>query len=120
MSVDEPPSIGSLGAATQQFKQWGQGVPDDVLQLDRVALSRWFADTGKLVDAVTAQALAASGLRIDEGVVGNFQSAKATAENLNDTGDAIRQRLSEYAQFATALRDFSSTAFNALLNADEH
>ncbi|OBR99019.1 MAG: hypothetical protein CK429_09975 [Mycobacterium sp.] len=118
MSVDEPPSLGSLTDPTRQLRQWGQNVPEDILKLDRAAMSQWFAAAGRLVDALNEQAAAASNLKINEGVVGNFQSARVTARNLNDTGDAIRQRISEYAAFATALRDFSNAAYNALLNAD--
>jgi hypothetical protein len=120
MSVDKPPSLGSLDNPTQQLKQWGQHVPQDILQVDRAALNQWLGAIGNFVDAVNAQVAAARGLKINEGVVGNFQSAKATARQLNDSGDAIRQRLSEYVTFASALRDFSGAAYNAILNADAH
>lgn len=118
MSVDEPPSSGSLSDPTQQLHEWAQNVPEDILQLDRAAMSQWFAAAARLVDALNEQAAAASNLKINEGVVGSFQSARVTARNLNETGDAIRQRISEYATFATALRDFSNAAYNALLDAD--
>lgn len=120
MSVDKPPSLGSLGNPTQQLKQWSQDVPQDILQVDRPALNQWLAAIGTFVDAVNAQVAVAHGVKINEAVVGNFQSAKVTARQLNDSGDAIRQRLSEYVTFATALRDFSSAAYNAILNADAH
>ncbi|MDP7733574.1 hypothetical protein [Mycobacterium paragordonae] len=118
MSVDEPPSLGSLNDSTQQLRQWGQNVPEDILKLDRAAMSQWFAAAGRLADALHEQAASAGNLKINEGVVGSFQSARVTARNLNETGDAIRQRISEYATFATALRDFSNAAYNALLDTD--
>ncbi|OBJ52926.1 hypothetical protein [Mycobacterium sp. 1423905.2] len=118
MSVDEPPSLGSLNDSTQQLQRWGRDVPEDVLKVDRGALNRWFAAAGQLVDAVNMQVAAASNLRINEGVVGNFQSARVTARNLNESADAIRQRLAEYAAFATALHEFSGAAYNAIQNAD--
>lgn len=119
MSVDEPPAPGSLGDPTLQLRQWQQAVPQNILEVDRAALNSWLASTGRVVEDLNAQVAALSGLKINEGVVGSFQSAQATARQLNDSGDAIRQRLAEYVGFATALRDFSSAAFTQLLKTDE-
>ncbi|GFG67507.1 hypothetical protein MKUB_49970 [Mycobacterium kubicae] len=118
MSVEEPPSLGSLSDSTRQLQQWGREVPQDILKVNHGALNRWFLAAGQLVDAVNLQVAAASNLRINEGVVGSFQSARVTARNLNESADAIRQRLAEYAAFATALQEFSRAAYSAIQNAD--
>lgn len=118
MSDTKPPSSGALDGPTRQFQQWAHNVPQDVLNIDPGFISEWIGGIGSLVDTVNAQVARASSLRINEGAVGTFVSATATARALNNSGDAIRQRLAEFQQFASALMEFSQAAHKALLAQD--
>ncbi|WP_205874001.1 hypothetical protein [Mycobacterium camsae] len=118
MSIETPPPPDELSGPRQQLRQWAQNVPEDFLKIDPSFLNEWLGGINSLVLAIDAQVAAAGNLRINEGVVGKFVSATATASALNSSGDAIRQRLAEYQQFANALKEFSLAAHHALVATD--
>lgn len=117
MSVDKPPAPGALDDSTRQLQQWAQHVPER-LTIEAGYISEWISGISTLMDTVNTQAANARGLRINEGAVGRFDSAIATARALNNSGDAIRERLTEFQHFADALKQFAVAAHRAQVATD--
>ncbi|MBN3459625.1 hypothetical protein JNN96_36955 [Mycobacterium sp. DSM 3803] len=117
MGAEEPPPVDSLAGPTSAIQGWTKAGQTE-LKADRQSMDAWLRDVITAADNLNAQLTKARGLTINEGVVGSFISAKMTAANLNQSADAIRQRLDESAKFVTALRDYSQQAYNRLFAQD--
>ena len=118
MSLENPPPVDAWAGPTRQTQQWTNNLPSDVLELDPKAVRSWHDSLTVLAHTVSEQVTAAQALRIDVGGVGRFLSATETAKNINESGEAIRRRLNEFAELVTALQNFSEAAYNALIRQD--
>lgn len=109
MADGDPPSIGELQQFKASLEQMKQNVPadaNDVLNVNRNAGAKLQDDLASIIGKLASAYGAAEKLYVNSTVVGNFESAKNTADELTKSGDGIKDSLIASRDAVQALHDF--------------